>query len=101
MGFPSFPMAWMLTYFGGHQLDFDVFMHNPEEYAINVNYPTLHLAGDQDDRVTLKETKTIFKNLKSSKKTLHIFEGAGHENLNENFQKEWISKCQNFLKEIE
>lgn len=101
MGFPSFPMASMLTYFGGFQLDFDAFEHNPAEYARNVNVPTLYLAGDRDDRVTDEETQEVFQNLNAKQKHLYIFKGAGHENINENFYEEWIGVCEKFLMEIE
>ncbi len=97
MGFPSFPMAAMLTYFGGWQLDFDAFAHNPAAYAKSVNCPVLHLAGDKDDRVNNEETELIFQNLNSKNKTLYVFEGAGHENLNENFREEWLEVCSSFL----
>ena len=76
MGFPSFPMANLLTYFGGIQLGFDAFAHNPSDYARKVTCPVLHLAGDHDDLVTNEETATIFNNLKTPAKTLHVLQEA-------------------------
>lgn len=99
MGFPSFPMAAMLTYFGGWQLNFDAFAHNPSEYAKSVTCPVLHLAGDKDDRVKNDETELIFQNLNSKNKTLHVFKSAGHENLNETFRDKWLEVCETFLAE--
>ena len=101
MGFPSFPMANLLTLFGGWQLGFNAFEHNPEEYARKVNCPVLYLAGDHDDRVTNEETAAVFQNLKTSDKTLHIFKGGGHESLNENFRKEWLFECTKFINDHE
>lgn len=98
MGFPSFPMANLLTYFGGIQLGFDAFAHNPSDYARKVTCPVLHLAGDHDDRVTNEETATIFNNLKTPAKTLHVFTGGGHESFNKTYRKEWLQLCHDFLK---
>ncbi len=97
MGFPSFPMAHLLTYFGGVQLGFDAYAHNPSDYARKVNCPVLYLAGDHDDRVTNEETAAVFQNLKTTNKTLHIFKGAGHESFNKNYRKEWLELCEDFL----
>ena len=97
MGFPSFPIAELLTFFGGVQLNFNAFAHDPAEYAKQVSCPTLYLAGDHDDRVTNEETMTIYQNLAAEDKTLHIFEGGGHESLNENFPAAWKRVCASFL----
>lgn len=99
LGFPSFPMAGLLTYLGGWQLNFNAFEHNPAEYAKAVDCPTLYLAGDHDDRVTNEETREVYQNLKTKDKFLHIFKGGGHENLNESFPEEWIGACKKFLAE--
>jgi uncharacterized protein len=101
MGFPSFPMATLLTYFGGRQLGYNGFEHNPSEYAKKVNCPVLHLAGDNDDRVTNEETNEVFKNLVTKDKMLHIFKGAGHEALNENYEEEWKNICNEFLAQLD
>lgn len=100
MGFPSFPIATLLTYFGGQQVGFNAFEHNPEEYAKKVNCPVLYFAGDKDDRVTNEETAEVFKNIASTDKQLFIFKNGGHENLNENFTNEWKGLCENFLTRV-
>jgi uncharacterized protein len=101
MGFPSFPMATLLTCFGGLQLGYNGFEHNPSEYSKKVNCPVLHLAGDKDDRVTNEETDEVFKNLRTADKELYIFKGAGHEALNENFEEEWRNACRDFLSRLD
>lgn len=100
MGFPSFPMAAFLTFFGGYQLDFDGFEHNPAEYAKAVECPTLYLAGDNDDRVTNEETMEVYNNLQSVHKSLYIFKGGGHESFNEKFPEAWKLVCEKFLYEV-
>lgn len=102
MGFPSFPIANLLTYFGGLQLGFDAYAHNPSDYAKKVECPVLYLAGDHDDRVTNEETSLVFQNLKSKDKTLHVFKGGRHESFNKSYRAEWLTLCENFLsKKIE
>ncbi len=97
MGFPSFPMSYLLTYFGGRQFGYNGFDHNPLEYAKTVNCPVLYLYGDSDDRVTYEETSGVFQNIASAKKMLHVFRGGGHEALNETFSDEWFTVCEKFL----
>ena len=99
MGFPGFPMASLLTFFGGFQLNFNAFAHNPAEYAQQVACPTLYLAGDHDDRVTNEETMDVYQNLATEAKTLHVFKGGGHESFNETFATEWKKACEDFLAE--
>jgi uncharacterized protein len=100
MGFPSFPMSYLLTYFGGWQLGYDGFDHKPSEYAKKVNCPVLYLYGNRDDRVTSEETSEVFQNITDENKTLHIFKGGGHEALNETFSDEWFTVCGKFLSEL-
>ncbi len=101
MGFPPVPLAACLTYFGGFQLNFDAFAHNPTRYASGVTCPTLYLAGDHDDRVTIEETMAVFNNINTERKALHIFKGGGHESFNQNFAAEWHQVCTDFFLKVE
>jgi len=97
MGVPKFPMAGMLTFWGGVQHGYWAFNHNPASYAKAVTCPTLLMFGEQDNRVSLDETNEIFNNIKGSKK-LCIYPNAGHNVFVENNQVSWISDVSNFVK---
>lgn len=79
MGFPSFPMAYLLVFWGGAQNGFNAFKHNPVDYAKNINCPTLLLYGEKDKKVSRQEINSIFSNLKGEK-YLKTYPNSGHEN---------------------
>ena len=78
LGVPPIPMATLLTFWGGVQHGYWAFDHNPVEYAQQIRIPTLLMYGQQDQRVTLAETKRIYQALAGSK-WLEVFEQADHE----------------------
>jgi alpha-beta hydrolase superfamily lysophospholipase len=78
MGLPSFPGAQLLVYWGGVQLGFNGFRHNPVDYARGVSCPALLMHGDQDPRVTTEQAQSIFGNL-AGKKRFESFPGVGHQ----------------------
>lgn len=78
LGVPAFPMAGLLCFWGGIQNGYWAFGHNPSDYAKAVTCPTLLLHGKLDERVTLDETQTIYKNL-GGRKTLKVYTDAGHD----------------------
>lgn len=77
MGIPKFPMAGLLTFWGGVENGYWAFGHNPEDYAKNITCPTLLLWGEQDNRVSYEETQAIYTNL-AGPKELHTFVRSGH-----------------------
>lgn len=77
MGVPAFPMAGLLTFWGGAQNGYWAFSHNPIHYATSIHCATLLLYGQRDDRVSLEETKAMFANLKGPK-ILKIYPNEGH-----------------------
>lgn len=77
-GFPAFPMAHLLIFWGGVQADFPAFSHNPVEYASKVNCPVLMLHGTEDRMATFAGAETVFQNLRGEKQ-FQRFEGLGHE----------------------
>lgn len=97
MGVPAFPIAGLLTFWGGMQHGFWAYSHNPEEYAKNIKVPVLLLYGEKDDRVSREETETIFDNLKGIK-TLRTYPMAGHENYLLKYRKKWKADVVQFLK---
>jgi uncharacterized protein len=78
MGLPAFPFAHLLVFWGGFQLGFNGFHHNPCEYAKDVRCNCLILHGEKDARVTVPEIDAIYHNL-SGPRSLHTFHGLSHE----------------------
>ncbi len=98
LGVPLYPLAHLLVFWGGVQNDFNGAAHNPVEYARAVRCPVLLMQGDKDDRVLLLHAQEIYANL-AGKKTLHIFQGMGHEEYLAKQPKEWHETVEAFLKE--
>jgi len=96
MGVPTFPMATLLTFWGGVQNGYWAFSHNPSEYAKFVSVPALILYGEQDQRVTLSESKEIFKNLQG-RKGLVTYPNAGHNVFATENQQKWAKDVREFL----
>jgi alpha-beta hydrolase superfamily lysophospholipase len=97
MGFPSFPLAEMLVFYGGVMNGFWAFDHNPIDYARNIQVPTLLLCGGSDERVTQEEIDEIFKNLICPKQKI-IYPKAKHESYLNEYRKEWTQDVSSFLK---
>ncbi len=80
MGVPSFPGAELLVFWGGTQVGFSGFDHNPEEYARSCKCPSLVLHGAEDRHARLEEGQAIYDNLAGPKEMV-VFKGAGHTSL--------------------
>jgi pimeloyl-ACP methyl ester carboxylesterase len=96
MGIPSFPMAHLLTFWGGVENGFNAFKHNPVDYAKNIKCPVLLFYGEKDEKVTKEETLEIFGHLPGSKK-LVTFTLARHENYLTNYKDRWSKDVFEFL----
>ncbi len=97
MHLPSFPFAQALVFWGGLQCGFNVFQHNPIEYASSVSCPVLLLHGEKDMRVSKAQAEAIFANLASARKTLKLFPNAGHESLLRASEDDWKEAVKRFL----
>lgn len=97
MNVPSFPLANLLIFYGGLQLGFNAFLHNPTEYAKAIKLPTLLLYGAKDARVTRTEIEEIYENLKGEK-VLGIMEQSGHEVYLNDDREKWNVMVDEFLK---
>ncbi|MFC6999235.1 alpha/beta hydrolase [Rufibacter roseus] len=96
MGVPMFPMAYLLTFWGGALNGFNAFSHVPSEYAASIQVPTLLLYGEKDSKVTYQETEEIFRNLRGPK-NLRTYPDAGHENYLLRYEGEWTADVKGFL----
>lgn len=97
MNVPSFPMSYLLLFYGGLQHNFNSFKHNPSEYAKKINVKCLLLYGQKDNKVSKEEIDLIFKNLQGQKQ-LRLYENAGHETILEEYSSEWKNDILNFTK---
>jgi alpha-beta hydrolase superfamily lysophospholipase len=99
MGLPSFPGARLLVFWGGVQLGFDGFQHNPVDYARSVHCPVLVLHGDSDPRVTPEEVQEIFENLQGDKH-FELLAGVGHESYVQSQPERWRAVVGAFLERL-
>jgi alpha-beta hydrolase superfamily lysophospholipase len=95
-GVPTFPMAYLLLFWGSVENGFNAFAHNPEAYAARIKEPTLLLWGEKDEKVSRSETNTIFRNLAGPKR-VYTFPEAGHENYLRKYYTEWNFQVAQFL----
>jgi alpha-beta hydrolase superfamily lysophospholipase len=98
LGVPEFPMAGLLTFWGGVENGFDAFSHNPEEYAKRIHCPVLLMYGEEDRKVKRSETDAIYNNLRGTKQ-LVVFPATGHENYLVKNKEEWLNHVSAFLSE--
>lgn len=96
MGLPGFPGAELLMFWGGVQLGFNTFAHNPADYAKSATGPILMLHGAKDPRVSGPQLRSIYDNL-SCEKELHVFDGLGHESYASARPEEWKGCVGRFL----
>ena len=96
MNVPAFPLAGLLTFWGGVQNGFWAFSHNPVEYAKAIDLPVLLLWGEKDDRVSRSETMAIFENF-PAEKWLETFPESGHESYLNDHREEWVENVRDFV----
>jgi len=97
MGLPPFPLAELLTFWGGALCAFDAFDFNPVDYASKMNCPTLFLQGSEDKRVLLDQALSVVESCPGSQ-GLVIFEGIGHQAAVEYDPVLWSESIAGFLK---
>lgn len=96
MGVPSFPFAHLLVFWGGVQMGFSGFEHNPVEYAAFVECPVLMLHGTDDPRTTKRQAETVFDRLNGGKR-FKTFPGVKHESIIHADPETWIRVVGEFL----
>ncbi|MCP5022687.1 MAG: alpha/beta fold hydrolase [bacterium] len=96
MGVPSFPSAELLVFWGGQQLDFDGFEHDPIQYAASLTCRTLVRHGSEDPRAKISEARSVFDAVPGPK-TFHEFRDLGHESFLGRRPEEWKAVVSKFL----
>ena len=100
LGVPSFPMAGILTFWGGFQQGYWAFNHNPTTYAKSVNCPALLMFGEEDDRVSMKETLEIYRNM-PGRKVLATYPNVGHNIFTPENQQNWVRDVSSFMQDVQ
>ena len=59
MGVPASPFAELLLFWGSVQQGFNMFAHNPVDYARAAKHPALVLHGEKDERATLEQARSV------------------------------------------
>lgn len=80
MSVPPFPLAEILLFWAGYQLDADGFGHDVVAYAGQVTAPTLILHGAGDTRADWRRAQRVFEALAAERKAMKVIAGAGHVN---------------------
>lgn len=76
LGWPAFPAAESLMFWGSVQAGFNAFQHRPVEYARRVNIPVLALFAGEGGRVLRQETLEWYHNLAGPKTLVEFGERA-------------------------
>ncbi|MEI8243692.1 MAG: alpha/beta fold hydrolase, partial [bacterium] len=98
MGVPSFPCAQLLIFWGGRQMGFDGFAHNPVDYAVDVSCPVLVMHGRNDVRARVADARRVFARLGGPKKFLE-FADVGHEPVVRRHKEAWRAAVGSLLAE--
>ncbi|OWK46717.1 hypothetical protein FRUB_00416 [Fimbriiglobus ruber] len=96
MGVPSFPAAELMLFWGGVQVGFSGFDHNPVEYSSACRCAALVLHGAEDRNAKPEEGRAIYEHLTGSKEMV-VFAGAGHTSLYAADPKQWTTVVSQFL----
>ena len=96
MRVPSFPAAELLVFWGGVQVGFSGFEHNPVDYARFCAMPTLVLHGDADRMARPVEGRAIYDAL-TGPKELAWFAGADHVAMHSADPERWRTVVSHFL----
>ncbi len=96
VGIPPTPVAHLVTFWGGAELGFNAFEHNPQDYASAVRCPALLTWGEADERVIRTEIDAIYARLSGPKKLVTL-PGVGHENYLRADRTLWLATVGAFL----
>ena len=98
-GFPGEPFGFFVTFWTGVEQGYWGYGHKTTRYVKKIDCPVLLQWGNNDEYVLKRETERIFAAIRSSKKKLEIYEGAGHGPLLAGNEQKWIKEVTDFLKD--
>ncbi|HNR93083.1 MAG TPA: alpha/beta fold hydrolase [Kiritimatiellia bacterium] len=93
---PAFPGAELLVFWGGVQVGFDGFEHNPVEYAAAVQCPILFMHGTDDPRALLSEGQNVYDAV-PSQKMFRVFPNVAHQSYVEADPAAWEQAVKDLL----
>jgi dipeptidyl aminopeptidase/acylaminoacyl peptidase len=99
MGLPGSPFAELLLFWGSVQQGFNLFSHNPADYARSVNFPALVLHGEKDERVTLEEARAIAAAMGTNARFV-AFPGVPHMPIVDARPEQWRREVGEFLERV-
>jgi alpha-beta hydrolase superfamily lysophospholipase len=86
---PAWPAAELIVFWGGRQLRFDAFRHNPRDYAAAISTPAVILHAEGDLRSTLDDARRVVAALRGPSR-LVTFPGSRHGGLHGLDSHRWI-----------
>jgi hypothetical protein len=89
----------MLLFWGSVQNGFNMFSHNPVEYARTIKHPALVLHGEKDERTTFEQARSIAEAMGAHARFIGYAE-VTHMPIVEARPKEWTRDVAMFLEEI-
>ncbi len=93
---PKYPLATLLTFFGGLLNDFNAFDLAPLRYIDQVNIPIFMIQGDSDKLVFIEEARRLYDKANQPKQ-IWITEGADHRKSYEYYPEEYEEKVVGFF----
>jgi alpha-beta hydrolase superfamily lysophospholipase len=100
MGLPGSPLAELLLFWGSVQNGFNLFAHNPIDYARGVSEPALILHGGDDRRATPEQARRIAYAMGGHARFI-VYAGLPHMPIVEAKPKEWTHDVAAFLEPIQ
>ena len=97
-GFPKFPFATSLTFFGGLILGVDGFSISPQNSIKNIRVPILLIHDELDTSVSIENTRALYDNANSPKE-LWVAKDAKHTAAYNAGTEEYKEKVLHFLNE--
>jgi len=99
MNLPGVPLAELLLFWGSVQNGFNMFAHNPVDYARSVREPALILHGEADTRATPDQARRLADALGANARLI-LYAGVPHMAIVEARPDEWRRDVAHFLEKL-
>lgn len=99
MNLPGVPLTELLLFWGSVQNGFNMFAHNPVDYARSVRVPALILHGEADTRATPEQARRLADAMGANARFI-LYAGVPHVAIVEARPDEWRRDVSRFLDEL-